>query len=343
MGVETLSLTDPVRFDPYRGESGARGLTLEHWYPAAPGTVAGGRYETLLRDGETPLVLAGRAARGAAPAAGSFPLVVLSHGYPGNRLLLGHFGEALAGRGYRVVSVDHPQSTYADQGPFGATLYHRPLDQRFVIEALAGGQPAAVIGYSMGGYGALVLAGGGVSPQIDGHEIAPPGGAMAIHRAPEPPAALRAVVAIGPWGGARGLWAEGALERIVPRVLVMAGTRDAVSDYAGMRRIAGRARARLLSFENAGHNAAAPFPAPAESHAISARLGWAPFLHYADPVWDTLRMNAVAQHFAAAFLDLTLKGEAGRAALLAPETTFAEEAGFGPERAAGLGFEDFGG
>ncbi|MFT7137494.1 MAG: hypothetical protein ACI80I_003509, partial [Akkermansiaceae bacterium] len=65
----------------------------------------------------------------------------------------------------------------------------------------------------------------------------------------------------------------------------------------------------LLSFQGAGHNAAAPIPAPAESWPMSDELGWPPFLHYADPVWDTLRMNNIAQHFAAAFLGIHLRGE----------------------------------
>ncbi len=57
------------------------------------------------------------------PAIGvRFPLVILSHGYPGNRYLLSHFGENLASKGYVVTSIDHTGSTYADQAAFGSTL-----------------------------------------------------------------------------------------------------------------------------------------------------------------------------------------------------------------------------
>ena len=59
-----------------------------------------------------------------------------------------------------LASLDHPASTYDDKGPFAQTLWHRPLDQQFVARVLGGDH--AIIGYSMGGYGALVAAGAGV-------------------------------------------------------------------------------------------------------------------------------------------------------------------------------------
>ena len=59
-----------------------------------------------------------------------------------------------------------------------------------------------------------------------------------------------------------------------------------------------------------------------------------PFEHYADKVWDTVRMNNIAQHFVAAFLGLHLQGEAGMARYLAPGW-----AGFAPGTALGLRLE----
>ncbi|MEZ5791977.1 MAG: hypothetical protein R3D34_14755 [Nitratireductor sp.] len=38
-------------------------------------------------------------------------------------------------------------------------------------------------------------------------------------------------------------------------------------------------------------------------------LDFVPFEHYADPVWDTVRMNNIAQHYATAFFSLHLKHE----------------------------------
>jgi hypothetical protein len=72
----------------------------------------------------------------------------------------------------------------------------------------------------------------------------------------------------------------------------------------------------LLTFEAANHNAAAPMPAPIESWQPVETLDFVPFEHYADAVWDTNRMNNIAQHFATAFMDLHLKGAEDKVAYL---------------------------
>ena len=41
-----------------------------------------------------------------------------------------------------------------------------------------------------------------------------------------------------------------------------------------------------------------------------------PFEHYADPVWDNVRMNNIAQHFVTAWLGLHLKGDGAMEAYL---------------------------
>lgn len=339
VGVRTLTLTDPDRPDVLASAeglvTGPRSMTAEFWYPAAPDTAPGTAYETVLRDGVTPITLHGRAARDAEPSAqGPFPLVVISHGYPGNRFLLAHFGETLASRGYAVVALDHTDSTYSDQAAFGSTLFNRPLDQRFAVQAMADdpemaglvdADRAAVIGYSMGGYGALVLGGAGLAAGVVDAPFAPPQGLLGAHvmgseahqALPDP--RIRAMIAIGPWGRNAGLWDDAGLAGLQVPTLFMVGDRDSVSVPAALRAIfegTTGTRRHLLTFVNAGHNAAAPIPAPAESWAVSERLGWAPFGHYADPVWDTARMNNIAQHFATAFLDLHLKGDQDRAAFL---------------------------
>jgi predicted dienelactone hydrolase len=142
-------------------------LTTEIWYPAHADTLPGTVYHTLLRDGVTPTMLHGSASRNAPPAQGFAPLIVISHGYPGNRFLLSHLAESLAANGFVVAAADHAGSTYEDQQAFDVTLVNRPLDQRGVINGMAmlGGdlgnlvdcENVGLIGYSMGGYGALVL------------------------------------------------------------------------------------------------------------------------------------------------------------------------------------------
>lgn len=333
-----------------------RVLPCAIWYPAAPGTTAGISYTTLLRDGRQSAQLTGRACRDAAPATGRFPLVILSHGYPGNRFLMSHLGETLASRGFVVVAADHPGSTYNDKAAFGITLLHRPLDQVFLIDAM-GASPlaaitdtdqAAIIGYSMGGYGALVAAGAGLSDI----GLTWPGGArtdlIARHAEgtlPPPDPRLKAIVPIGPWGAQHGFWTDAALAALRVPMLVIGGSADDISGYergiAQVFRAATGADRWLLTYQNAGHNAAAPIPAPAESWTTVDWLDFPPFEHYADPVWDAIRMNNIAQHFVSAFLLQCLCGQ-DHSALLAPfdaRTIALPPTGFTASGAIGLRLE----
>lgn len=347
IGVRTMSVTHPGQIDILNVKDGVhptydRPLTLEIWHPAATDT-AGGTYDVLLRDGITQVALSGQAVRDAAPdmSGAPYPLVIISHGYPGNRLLMGHLGESLAAKGYVAVSIDHTDSLYQDMGNFGSTLVNRPLDQMFVLDQMAkagmpGGALAGIvdasktglIGYSMGGYGAIISAGGGIGQAGVDLSWGAPDQLAAVNQAGTATHEaliddrLAAVIAIGPWGmelghygGTEGFWTAEGLAGVRKPVLFLAGTSDATSIYeTGIKAMyEGAVNAPwrgMVSFENAGHNAAAPMPAPVESWAMSEKLGWAPFEHYADAVWDTTRMNNVAQHFAAAFMDLHLKGNA---------------------------------
>ena len=345
VGVETRILVNPNQIDVMAATEDAqpradRALTVEYWYPAAAGTVAGGDYPTVMRDGHRKLVLHGMAARDATPGDASGPLVIISHGFPGNRMLMAHFAEHLASHGYRVASIDHRDSTYDDPAylggqAFGSTLVNRPLDTAFVAAQLGGDY--AIIGYSMGGYGALISAGAGLAEAMISSEGAPPARLLAQHLRPAVPARLKAILPIGPWGRHRGLWDAAGLAGMCLPCLIMAGSGDDVSDYAGgMRRIFAEAGGPrwLLTFAAARHNAAAPIPAPLESWEASAHLEGFAFTHYADPVWDTVRMNNIAQHYALAFLDWHLKGDASRAAYFAPGWM-----GFVEGRAPGLTLE----
>ncbi|NBZ88124.1 alpha/beta hydrolase family protein [Stagnihabitans tardus] len=312
VGVRTLELVHAGRKDVLRGGVRDRRLTVEYWYPAVAG--GGAEYRTLLRDGRRAVVLRGRAGRGAEALAGDYPLVILSHGFPGNRILMSHFGEFLASHGYRVASIDHEESTYGDAAYLGgkafpSTLVNRAADTGFVAGELGGDY--AIIGYSMGGYGALV-AGGARLSQTARDWAAGEGFDLPL---PEVPARLKAILPIGPWGRQRDLWdASGMAELAVPMFL-MAGSEDHVSDYPSMRRIWAEARGErhLLTFQGAGHNAAAPIPAPSEAWERTEGLSFVPFEHYADAIWDTLRMNNIAQGFALWFLDRHLKGLAAEA------------------------------
>ncbi|MEO0680836.1 MAG: dienelactone hydrolase [Pseudomonadota bacterium] len=385
VGVRTLEFTDPGRLDVLNVADGARPtydrtLVVEVWHPAAEGTEPGTTYQVILRDGAQTAPIRGAAARDAAPAAdGPFPLAVISHGYPGNRHLMAHLGEHLASHGYVAVSIDHRDSTYDDFQAFGSTLVNRPLDQKFVIDSMqaasAGDGPlaglvdadaTAVVGYSMGGYGAVIFGGGGVAQTGIDHAWGAPDGTLAMHKAgSDSHEALvddrvKALVSIGPWGWNLGFWDAESVAGLRKPTLFVAGDGDDVSGYdPGVRSLwthgVGADR-WLLTFENANHNAAAPMPAPVESWAPVETLDFIPFDHYADAVWDTQRMNDILQHFTLAFLDLHVKGDADKAPFLdlvpvakdgvaalnedgtrKPEHTYWE--GFAPRTAIGLRLE----
>ncbi|MFM2351454.1 MAG: hypothetical protein RIR04_2420 [Pseudomonadota bacterium] len=324
-----------------------RPVVIEAWYPSDARPQCETHYEILLRDGKTQAQLAGQALRDGPIAPGRFPLVILSHGYPGNRMLLSHLGENLASKGYVVVSIDHADSTYQDKGAFSSTLYNRPLDTQFALDWLASDHPlagsvdtdaTAIIGYSMGGYGALISGGAGLTEAAVGFHDSPPMRLLARHQRPQTDSRLKAIVPIGAWGRANGYWDTVGIMGLRVPALFMAGSNDRISGYeTGIRLLFEQARNTdrcLLTFQFAGHNAAAPIPAPLESWKKSDNLAFIPFDHYADPVWDTTRMNNIAQHYITAFLDLHLKQQRDKASYLG-----AGWQGFAPETALGLVWE----
>ena len=345
IGVRTLEMVnpdqidivsiDPDTTDPENLPRYDRPLTIELWYPAVDGSEGETSLRAYLRDGRTEVTLTGRAVRDAQPAPTSapYPLVILSHGYPGNRFLMSPLAENLASKGYVVASIDHTDSTYRTRDAFGSTLVNRPLDTLFVLDEVENisNQPGsslhqlvdtsnvAVIGYSMGGYGAIILAGGGVTQIGIDHDWGAPLGTLAIHQSgSETHEALidpriKTAIAFGPWGLTRDFWDEETLKGVRIPMLFIAGSVDDVSGYeTGVRAIwdaATGADRALLTFDNANHNAGAPMPAPAEADIFDNDLGFNLTEHYSDPVWDTVRMNNISQHFVTAWLGVHLRGD----------------------------------
>jgi predicted dienelactone hydrolase len=350
VGVRTLEMVNPDQIDILAIDPAAdkpdemprydRPLTVEMYYPAAEGAQGETAFKAYLRDGTTEVTLQGQAMRDVDPASGeTFPLVLISHGYPGNRYLLSHLAENLASKGYVVASIDHTDSTYRTQAAFGSTLVNRSLDQLFVLEQMAqkaaeGGDFAGLydaentglIGYSMGGYGAIITAGGGVTEASVGYTWGGPHGTLGIHQAgsdthdalPDP--RIKTAVAFGPWGMNRGFWDAEGLAGVQIPMLFIAGSQDDTSLYEdGIRAIwqnTSNVDRALLTYMNAGHNAGAPMPAPTESYYFSEDKGFNISEHYTDAVWDTARMNNIAQHFVTAWMDSHLKNDAEKGGYL---------------------------
>lgn len=343
IGVRTLILTDPNRPDILNtavdGETAYydRSLTVEVWYPArlAEGQLPGGEYKTDTRNLNVTATLYGSAVRDAdaLKSAGAMPLVIISHGYPGNRYLMSHLGENLASKGYVVASIDHRDSTYQDQDAFASTLYNRPLDQLFVLNQMAilsadassflsgmvDADNTGIVGYSMGGYGLVINLGGGYSDEMVANDIAPPNGLALRHAAANPDfrkgldSRIKAGFAVAPWGMARGVWTPDDLKGIEVPTFYLSGSVDATAGYeTGTRAIYESAiysDRYLLTYVNAGHSAGAPIPLPVEIQTNEDQQGAS---HYTDPVWDSVRMNNIMDHFATAFFDYYLKGKKER-------------------------------
>ena len=341
IGVRTIVVTDSGRVDVLNTQRGSevaiydRSLTVEVWYPAqlASGQSRGGEYLAITRNPEITARLSGQAVRDAVPdtSAGAFPLVVISHGYPGNRYLMSHLGENLASKGYVAVSIDHKDSTYDDAQAFSSTLYNRPLDQRFVIESMAqlavnpdsflagmlDANKTGVVGYSMGGYGLVNNLGGGYSDEIVPSFMSPPNELLSLHATGNPDyrnnldSRIKAGFAIAPWGMESGFWREQDLTGIRVPTFYLAGDNDTVAGYQnGVRAIyeaAINSDRYLLTYKNAGHNAGAPYPVPREILDSETGEGAS---HYTDPVWDSVRMNNVMNHFVTAYFNYHLKGDA---------------------------------
>ncbi len=343
IGVRTLHLVHKDVLDIVDATPGKpiptydRGLTVEVWYPAnlPEGIQPRGEYdEVMTRDGVTRTTLIGRAVRGMPPnlEAAPYPLIIISHGYPGNRYLLSDLGENLASKGYITVSIDHTDSLPNDYQEndltFASTLLNRPLDDLFVLNEIArlgqkdngsflaglvNANKTGLIGYSMGGYGVVNVIGGGFNPAIVNADGAPPDGALAVRAAgnKEYEASMdpriKAAIAIAPWGMNYGFWTAKGLAGIKMPVFFMAGSADKTAGYEnGTKAIfeaAVNANRYLLTFWYATHEAAAPIPAPTVTWTNGT------FNHYADPVWNTVRMDNIAEHFATAFFGLYIKGD----------------------------------
>jgi predicted dienelactone hydrolase len=338
VGVRTIDLVHADQLDLNTQQGSARQLRVELWYPAKTvNNHTSTAYSSMTKSHQT-FLIQGRAERHAeAYAAQPLPVVVISHGYPGNRMLMFYLAEHLASHGYLVAAIDHPHSTYGEidqkKAPYAGflnTLYHRARDQQFVLDALR--QPnnpelqfiegkidpkaAAVIGYSMGGYGALNTIGScfaftapsiaaftGVKDQAANQRLQQQLNSCAAGQATVDPA-WKAAIAIAPWGGQHQLFAASALQKLTVPVMFWAGDQDEVSGYEGMRALfeqTGSQFKYFLTYHHAGHNIA-PHPAPLVSRHLASD-----FAHYQEANWSTQSIHDLNRHFALAMFDCHVK------------------------------------
>ena len=345
VGLRTISLVDPAQPDVLARAAATpaprlvdRTLPVDIWYPAKPRSGARPVVYADALPGEPPLgpapfTVKGLAVRGAAPDGGRYPLVIVSHGYSGTPAAMTWLTENLASKGYVVAAIHHRDPDISDASKAGLPMLRRPLDITFVAKALQAQARAgmladvdpdrvAVIGYSMGGYGALTVAGAGLNP-TGRAALAVPGGYLKPYLRGGPKAGdlripgLKAVAVMAPAGGGSGFnaWGAEGLADLATPLLVIAGDRDRTVGFAdGVRKVfeqAVHADRYLLVFQSGGHNIGMN-AAPAQMRQRLWDLDW-----FEDPVWSKDRTAAIQQHFITAFLDFWLKDDQSRAAYLA--------------------------
>jgi pimeloyl-ACP methyl ester carboxylesterase len=280
------------------------------------------------------LVFEGIATRDSAPAKGNkLPLILLSHGLGRWSTAMSGMAENLASKGYVVASIDHDDAGAMDPAKrlqvFATAYARRSADQRAAIAFLTGlaaskdplaprldPQNIAVIGYSMGGYGALATGGAGHDPKAPLTAQLPKGALNGVQEGVAPAPGVRALVLIAPWGGLAAVrsFTPTALASLVMPSLWIMGDKDDVAGTAGIQWLhdnAGASDRHLLVFTNARHNLGGnPPPASAPD---TGRLRDA----IDEPVWRKDMADAIIFHTLTAFLDTTLKGDQTKAEWLA--------------------------
>lgn len=280
------------------------------------------------------LVFEGIATRDSAPATGpKLPLILLSHGLGRWSTAMSGMAENLASKGYVVASIDHDDSGAMDPARrlqvFGIAYARRSADQRAAIAFLTGlaaskdplapridPQNIAVIGYSMGGYGALATGGAGHDPKAPLTAQLPKGALDGVLEGAAPAPGVRALVLIAPWGGLAAVrsFTPRALASVTAPSLWIMGDKDDVAGTAGIQWLHDHASTSdryLLVFANARHNLGGnPPPASAPD---TGRLRDA----LDEPVWRKDMADAIIFHSLTAFLDQHLKGDAAKAEWLA--------------------------
>ncbi len=271
------------------------------------------------------------ATRDAPVSPGKFPTLIFSHGFGSQPERHAWLSENLASKGYIVIAPDHADKPFNQQNALGEAIVLRAYDiAATAAVALADttwrehidADRIGLIGYSLGGLGALRVAGAAFNRTgAPATLIAHPAFSALLEGGPLDRggliANLKAMVLLAPWGGQSNVnaFAPASLAKVTTPALFLSGDRDDVSGYHdGVARLyAGLSAAprAFVTFENAGHTIAAA-PLPPEGRGV--------FLYeefFEDPVWRKERLYGVSQHFITAFLDVHVKGDTTRAPYLA--------------------------
>ncbi|KJG39771.1 lipoprotein signal peptide [Photobacterium angustum] len=152
VGFTQITLTDTSR----------RQLATTIWYPTR-------NTSGIALIGDNPAFIGTQVVKNAEIQSGTFPVVLISHGYRGNWRNQNWLATNLASRGYIVATADHPGTSSFDHSPMqAAKWWERPRDISRILDYLltenswkrsANADNIAAIGHSLGGWTVMQLAG----------------------------------------------------------------------------------------------------------------------------------------------------------------------------------------
>ncbi|WP_298334695.1 dienelactone hydrolase family protein [uncultured Erythrobacter sp.] len=325
-----------------------RSIQVRIWYPAVPGT--GEDPQPLAHLMEMPRlapfeIVSQSIARPDAEAATGekYPLVLISHGFGGWNTQLSNLAEHLATRGYVTASIDHDDMPVDSPASFivsfGNVLADRTVDQLQVLEQLVTNANTAqlgyptlidvgkigVIGYSMGGYGAITTAGASYRTDEGPLSNLPTASIERMAEAEATELDIDALVALAPWGGQpdNRAWSQRSLAELEVPTLIISGDQDDIVNFdQGVSWLFNNmvnSDRYLLVYREARHNIAG------NQFDVGPDVPFSATEFLREPVWRTDRLNAINQHFVTSFLDWKLKGRAEAAAYLDVPTTDSNE------------------
>ena len=268
-----------------------------------------------------------------------------------------YLGEHLASHGYVVVGIDHTGSTNAemtDEAKWASgginAFYNRARDNQFVLNFLSeqdnsvfasdskflvDTDNAAIVGYSMGGFGAINTVGGCYTFSATNlKQIGVPSilasllplrlnSCFAGEKKLDP--RWKAVQVFSPWGGELDVHDAKSMEKITVPMFYIAGDQDNTSGFEnGIKKLfnqTGSAVKYMMVYKNARHNIAG-HPPPGIAFNTDFELG-----HYFEPSWKIETLNRVNKHMTLAFLDCHVKKDKDRCSYLPTRTSIEQYQG----------------
>lgn len=329
-------------------EPADRTLSVRFWFPAKAGSSGEtARYVHAMNlPGKDPFDIVSRGiahADAVALEGEKFPLIIMSHGYGGWNSQFSNLGEHIASRGYVVASIHHGDvpvdGVTSAILSFGNVLVDRTLDQHQILtqitedaksasagySALIDPETIGLIGYSMGGYGAIASAGAPYVYENSPMSNIPEVSQEQLREFSTRPVPIKALVTFAPWGGQpdNRAWSAENLSKIDAPVLLVSGNQDDVVNYdEGVKwlydNLTGTER-YMLVYREARHNIVG------NDFDVEPGFAFSAIEFLKEPVWRSDRLNAINQHFVTAFLDWKLKGQNDKADYLNVPTVDSNE------------------